>query len=75
MVGNIRVFSGIQMITESREHAPWALAQWALTQYLFRAVISTSFTDIFRSNALKNALLPASERQGLNFKVSAVGSH
>jgi 3-isopropylmalate/(R)-2-methylmalate dehydratase small subunit len=37
----------------SREHAPWAL-----TQYGFRAVISTSFADIFRGNALKNALLP-----------------
>jgi len=37
----------------SREHAPWAL-----TQFGFRAVISTSFADIFRSNALKNALLP-----------------
>jgi 3-isopropylmalate/(R)-2-methylmalate dehydratase small subunit len=37
----------------SREHAPWALAQ-----YGFRAVISTSFADIFRSNALKNSLLP-----------------
>jgi 3-isopropylmalate/(R)-2-methylmalate dehydratase small subunit len=37
----------------SREHAPWAL-----TQFGFRAVISTSFADIFKSNALKNSLLP-----------------
>ncbi len=37
----------------SREHAPWALAD-----YGFRAVISTSFADIFRNNALKNGLLP-----------------
>jgi 3-isopropylmalate/(R)-2-methylmalate dehydratase small subunit len=37
----------------SREHAPWAL-----TQYGFRAVISTSFADIFKSNSLKNSLLP-----------------
>ena len=37
----------------SREHAPWALVQ-----YGFRAVISTSFADIFRQNSLKNALLP-----------------
>ncbi len=37
----------------SREHAPWAL-----TQYGFRAVISTSFADIFRGNSLKNSLLP-----------------
>ena len=37
----------------SREHAPWAL-----TQYGFRAVISTSFADIFCGNSLKNSLLP-----------------
>ncbi|KAB2928422.1 MAG: 3-isopropylmalate dehydratase small subunit [Candidatus Contendobacter sp.] len=37
----------------SREHAPWAL-----TGFGFQAVISTSFADIFRSNALKNGLLP-----------------
>ena len=37
----------------SREHAPWALTQWG-----FRAVISTSFADIFKQNALKNSLLP-----------------
>lgn len=37
----------------SREHAPWALMGWG-----FQAVISTSFADIFRNNALKNGLLP-----------------
>ncbi len=37
----------------SREHAPWAL-----TQYGFRAILSTSFADIFKSNSLKNSLLP-----------------
>jgi 3-isopropylmalate/(R)-2-methylmalate dehydratase small subunit len=37
----------------SREHAPWALAGWG-----FRAIISTSFADIFRNNSLKNGLLP-----------------
>jgi 3-isopropylmalate/(R)-2-methylmalate dehydratase small subunit len=37
----------------SREHAPWAL-----TDFGFRAVISTSFADIFRNNAIKNGLLP-----------------
>lgn len=37
----------------SREHAPWALLQ-----YGFRAVISTSFADIFKQNSLKNGLLP-----------------
>ena len=37
----------------SREHAPWAL-----TSFGFHAVISTSFADIFRNNALKNGLIP-----------------
>ncbi len=37
----------------SREHAPWAL-----TQFGFRAIISTSFADIFKNNSLKNGLLP-----------------
>ena len=37
----------------SREHAPWAL-----TQFGFRAIVSTSFDDIFRQNSLKNSLLP-----------------
>src|SRR5690606_23359116 len=37
----------------SREHAPWALTGWG-----FRAIISTGFADIFKSNALKNGLLP-----------------
>lgn len=37
----------------SREHAPWALTAWGI-----RAILSTSFADIFRSNALKNGLLP-----------------
>jgi 3-isopropylmalate/(R)-2-methylmalate dehydratase small subunit len=37
----------------SREHAPWALAAWGV-----RAILSTSFADIFRSNSLKNGVLP-----------------
>src|SRR3954452_23652362 len=37
----------------SREHAPWALYDHG-----FRAVVSTSFADIFRNNSLKNGLLP-----------------
>ncbi len=37
----------------SREHAAWALAD-----YGFRAIISTEIADIFRSNALKNGLVP-----------------
>ena len=37
----------------SREHAVWAL-----TDFGFRAVISTRFADIFRGNSLKGGLLP-----------------
>lgn len=37
----------------SREHAPWALMD-----YGFKVIISTSFADIFHNNSLKNGLLP-----------------
>ncbi len=37
----------------SREHAPWALVDYGI-----RAVVSTGIADIFRSNSLKNGLLP-----------------
>jgi 3-isopropylmalate/(R)-2-methylmalate dehydratase small subunit len=37
----------------SREHAPWAIAG-----YGFKALISTSFADIFKNNALKNGIVP-----------------
>ncbi len=37
----------------SREHAPWSLAD-----YGFRAIIASSFADIFANNCLKNGLLP-----------------
>jgi 3-isopropylmalate/(R)-2-methylmalate dehydratase small subunit len=37
----------------SREHAPWSLLD-----YGFRAVVSSEIADIFRSNSLKNGLLP-----------------
>lgn len=37
----------------SREHAPWALQQ-----YGFRAIISSSYADIFFNNCFKNGLLP-----------------
>ena len=58
---NQNFFKGAQILLagdnfgcgSSREHAPWAL-----TGFGFRAVISTSFADIFRNNALKNGLLP-----------------
>ena len=38
----------------SREHAPWALTAWGV-----RAILSTSYADIFRSNSLKNGVLPS----------------
>jgi 3-isopropylmalate/(R)-2-methylmalate dehydratase small subunit len=58
---NMSVHRGAQILLagdnfgcgSSREHAPWALAAFG-----FRAVISTSFADIFANNALKNGLLP-----------------
>lgn len=37
----------------SREHAPWALHEFGI-----RVVISSEIADIFRSNAMKNGLLP-----------------
>jgi 3-isopropylmalate/(R)-2-methylmalate dehydratase small subunit len=37
----------------SREHAPWALSAWGV-----RAILSTSYADIFRNNSLKNGVLP-----------------
>jgi 3-isopropylmalate/(R)-2-methylmalate dehydratase small subunit len=43
----------------SREHAPWALLDHG-----FKAVIATSFADIFRGNALKNGLLPVAIPDG-----------
>lgn len=57
----------------SREHAPWALLDFGL-----RAVVSTEIADIFRSNALKNGLLPvvvddATHRWLLDHPGAAVG--
>ena len=48
----------------SREHAPWALGGWGI-----RAIVSTSFADIFRNNALKNGLLPVSIDSGTHQKI------
>src|SRR5579871_2328617 len=50
----------------SREHAPWAL-----TQFGFRAVISTSFADIFKANSLKNGLLPVIVPQDMHEELFA----
>lgn len=49
----------------SREHAPWAL-----TDYGFKAVISTEIADIFRSNSLKNGLLPIVVPQDIHDKLT-----
>ena len=48
----------------SREHAPWAL-----TQFGFKAVISTSFADIFKGNSLKNMLLPIEVSRDVHAKL------
>jgi 3-isopropylmalate dehydratase small subunit len=45
--------AGTSAAAPRREHAPWALLD-----YGFRAVVSTEIADIFRSNSLKNGLLP-----------------
>ena len=45
----------------SREHAPWALVD-----YGFKAIISSSFADIFRNNSLKNGLLPITVSEGFH---------
>jgi 3-isopropylmalate/(R)-2-methylmalate dehydratase small subunit len=54
----------------SREHAPWSLVAFGI-----RAVISTSFADIFRNNSIKNGLLPvtlsAAEHKQLTAEVAA----
>ena len=53
----------------SREHAPWAL-----TDAGYRAVVSTSFADIFHGNALKNGLLPIKVSPEVHARLLAAGS-
>ena len=50
----------------SREHAPWALYD-----YGFRAIVSTTLADIFRNNSLKNGLLPIMISPGFHQKLVA----
>ena len=50
----------------SREHAPWALVD-----YGFRAVVSTSIADIFRNNSLKNGLIPVVVDAAIHAKLLA----
>ena len=50
----------------SREHAPWALVD-----YGFRAVVSTSIADIFKNNSLKNGLVPIVVDAATHAKLSA----
>jgi 3-isopropylmalate/(R)-2-methylmalate dehydratase small subunit len=51
----------------SREHAPWALADFG-----FRSIISTSFADIFRNNCLKNGILPVVVDKAAHEKLFAI---
>jgi 3-isopropylmalate/(R)-2-methylmalate dehydratase small subunit len=53
----------------SREHAAWAIAD-----YGFRAVVSSFFADIFKSNALNNGLLPVTVSEGFLQKIFAQGN-
>ena len=48
----------------SREHAPWALVDFG-----FKAIISTSFADIFKNNALKNGLIPITVPEDMHKKL------
>src|SRR5215471_9933849 len=48
----------------SREHAPWALVGWGI-----RAVIALSFADIFKTNSLKNGLLPVAPEPAFHAKL------
>jgi len=50
----------------SREHAPWALLDFG-----FRVVISSDIADIFKSNALKNGLLPVTVDRETHMKLLA----
>jgi 3-isopropylmalate/(R)-2-methylmalate dehydratase small subunit len=50
----------------SREHAVWALKDFGI-----KAVISTSFADIFRQNSLKNGLLPIEVDRETHAKLKA----
>lgn len=55
----------------SREHAPWALIDFG-----FSAVISSRFADIFRSNSLKNGLLPVTvDEQVVQYLMQHPDSH
>jgi 3-isopropylmalate/(R)-2-methylmalate dehydratase small subunit len=53
----------------SREHAPWALVGWGI-----RAVIALSFADIFKTNALKNGLLPVAVEAAIHAKLVDLSS-
>jgi 3-isopropylmalate/(R)-2-methylmalate dehydratase small subunit len=54
----------------SREHAPWALYDWGI-----RAVIATSFADIFEGNARKNGLLPVALDAGAHAELIKLLEH
>lgn len=52
----------------SREHAAWAL-----TDYGFKAVVSSFFADIFKNNALNNGLLPVTVSEGFLQQLFGLG--
>jgi 3-isopropylmalate/(R)-2-methylmalate dehydratase small subunit len=51
----------------SREHAPWALRAWGI-----QAIFSTSYADIFKSNSLKNGVLPIVVDKGTHERLFAM---
>lgn len=55
----------------SREHAPWALAD-----YGFKVIIATSFADIFYGNCINNQLLPvALESREMDALFEIISAH
>lgn len=68
MAGRRILFAGDNFgAGSSREHAPWALTAWG-----FRAIISTSYADIFRSNSMKNGLLPIAVDPATHARIAAL---
>lgn len=53
----------------SREHAPWALAD-----YGFRVIIAGSFADIFYMNCTKNGILPITLEKGIRNQLASLES-
>ena len=54
----------------SREHAPWALKDFGI-----KAIISTSYADIFYNNCFKNGIVTSSDGEVFHFEVDSFKKH